>query len=151
MKEKMALMSVSNTGQAQRGQGGTPGPKAASSDGGDRESSCLVGWWPEDLFQAAEEVEGGGKCQYTGASETACDGGVAAATCFRRAWSRPAYRGCSVLVGCKCSCRDHDGELAAVQDGAAMQSRALSYSSDLRTTGNSCSDESLLLCGSVAT
>lgn len=36
-----------------------------------------------------------------------------------------AYRSCSVLVGCKCSCRDHDGGLAAIQDGAAVQMRAL--------------------------
>jgi hypothetical protein len=42
-----------------------------------------------------------------------------------------AYRGCSVLVGCKCSCRGHDGELAAIQRwcGNAV-ARAQVYSSD---------------------
>jgi hypothetical protein len=43
MKEKMTLMSVSRTGQAQRGQGGAPGPKAVSSDGNDREFYCPWG------------------------------------------------------------------------------------------------------------
>jgi hypothetical protein len=47
---------------------------------------------------------------------------VAAATRFGRPWSRLTE---VVLVGCKCSCRDHDGELAAIQDGAAVQMRAL--------------------------
>lgn len=46
MKEKMTLMSVSRTGQAQSGQGGAPGPKAVSSDGNDRKSYCSVGWCP---------------------------------------------------------------------------------------------------------
>lgn len=42
MKEKMTLMSVSKTGQAQRGQGGALGPKAVSSD--DKNRIPVVPW-----------------------------------------------------------------------------------------------------------
>lgn len=82
------------------------------------------------MFQAPEAA-GGENDQYTDTSELACD-----RSGFRRrrnAWlrrpvlgdgeSRVAYRGCSFLAGCSCSCRKHDEELAGIQDGAAMPLR----------------------------
>ena len=111
------------TGQTQRGQGGAPEPKAVSSDGSDRVPVVPWGGGVQEVkIQAPEEVEGGGKTNIpTEASwpviEVDSDGGV-----MRRPVlgdrSRVAYRGCSVLVGYTCSCRNHDGELAEIQDSA---------------------------------
>lgn len=84
------------------------------------------------VIQAPKEADGGAVANIpTQASwpviRVGSDGGVmrGCGDRFGRPSSRVAYRGCSFLVGCNCSCRDHDGKLAGQQGGAAMQLRTI--------------------------
>ena len=67
-------VQLSRIGQAQKEQGGAPGPKSVSLDGNDRFLLFRGEMVSRTIIQVREEGEGGGDGQYADTSELSCDG-----------------------------------------------------------------------------